>query len=166
VRVDVIQGERPNPARMGLIKAYHLRKWKQEGGSMEGQLKPEVNTDLQDRAYHCGRLMAVLGKLQTSALGDVGAGVIQRYYSAASTTPALVFGRLVRGAQPHLSKLGDKKPGLKVWYEQQMSEICCQIGRTMPATLNLQDQSLFALGYYQQLAALWTGKDKDEKGDE
>jgi CRISPR-associated protein Csd1 len=166
VRVDVIQGERPNHARMGLIKAYHLRKWKQEGGSMEGQLKPEVNTDLQDRAYHCGRLMAVLGKLQTSALGDVGAGVIQRYYSAASTTPALVFGRLVRGAQPHLSKLGDKKPGLKVWYEQQMSEICCQIGRTMPATLNLQDQSLFALGYYQQLAALWTGKDKDEKGDE
>lgn len=166
VRVDTIQGERPNHARMGLIKAYHLRKWRQEGGSMEGQLKPEVSADLQDRAYHCGRLMAVLGKLQTSALGDVGAGVIQRYYAAASTTPALVFGRLVRGAQPHLSKLGDQKPGLKVWYERQMSEICCQIGTTMPTTLSLEEQSLFALGYYQQLAALWAGKDKDSKEDE
>lgn len=166
VRVDVIQGERPSHARMGLIKAYHLRRWRKEGTNMEGQLKPEVSADVQDRAYHCGRLMAVLGRLQTSALGDVGAGVIQRYYAAASTTPALVFGRLVRGAQPHLSKLGDKKPGLKFWYEQQMSEICGKIGTSMPATLNLEDQSLFALGYYQQLAALWTSKDKDDKGDE
>lgn len=166
VRIDVVQGERPNHARMGLIKAYHVRKWRHEGAGMEEQLKPEVNAGLQDRAYHCGRLMAVLGKLQTSALGDVGAGVIQRYYAAASTTPALVFGRLVRGAQPHLSKLGDQKPGLKVWYERHMSEICGQIGRPMPATLNLEEQSLFALGYYQQLAALWAGKDKGEKEEE
>ncbi|SPF50728.1 hypothetical protein SBA4_450012 [Candidatus Sulfopaludibacter sp. SbA4] len=38
----------------------------------------------------------------------------------------------------------------------------------MPTTLSLEDQSLFALGYYQQLAALWAGKgkDEDEKGDE
>ena len=110
--------------------------------------------------------MAVLGRLQTSALGDVGAGVVQRYYASASTTPALVFGRLIREAQFHLNKLGDQKRGLAVWYERQMSEICCKIGTSMPATLRLEDQSLFALGYYQQLAALWAGKDKDEKGDE
>ena len=36
----------------------------------------------------------------------------------------------------------------------------------MPATLNLVDQSLFALGYYQQQAALWAGKGKNEKEDE
>jgi CRISPR-associated protein Csd1 len=171
VRVDVIQGERPNHARMGLIKAYHVRKWRQEGGSMQGQMKPELSRNLQDRAYQCGRLMAVLSGLQAEALPDVKAGVIQRYYAAASTTPALVFGRLVRGAQPHLSKLiSDQKKGLKIWYERQMSEICGKIGTSMPATLSLEDQSLFALGYYQQLAALWTGKDtdkeKDEKGDE
>ena len=165
-RIDVIQGERPNHARMGLIKAYHVRKWRQEGASMAGELKPELNAELQNGAYQCGRLMAVLGKLQTSALGDVGAGVIQRYYAAASTTPALVFGRLVRGAQPHLSKIGDQRPGLKVWYERQMSEICGLIGTSMPKTLGLEDQSLFALGYYQQLAALWSGKEKSAKEDE
>ena len=165
-RIDVIQGGRPNHARMGLIKAYHVRKWRQEGTRMAGELKPELNAELQNVAYHCGRLMAVLGKLQTSALGDVGAGVIQRYYAAASTTPALVFGRLVRGAQPHLSKIGDQRPGLKVWYERQMSEICGLIGTSMPKTLGLEDQSLFALGYYQQLAALWSGKEKSAKEDE
>jgi CRISPR-associated protein Csd1 len=170
VRVDVIQGERPNHARMGLIKAYHLRKRKQEGGSMDGQLKPEVNADLRNRAYHCGRLMAVLAGIQAEALPGVKAGVIQRYYAAASTTPALVFGRLVRGAQPHLKLISDQKEWLKDWFERQMSEICAEIGTSMPKTLSLEDQSMFALGYYQQLAARWAGKDtnkeQDEKGDE
>ncbi len=165
-RIDVIQGEQPNHARMGLIKAYHGRKQRCEGGKMQEQLKPDLNAGLKERAYHCGRLMAVLGKLQASALGDVGAGVVSRYYAAASTTPALVFGRLVRGAQFHLNKIADQKRGLAVWYEQQIGEICGQIGTSMPTTLSLEDQSLFALGYYQQLAALWTGKDKSEKETE
>ena len=77
--------------------------------------------------------------------------------SSAEVRLPLVF------CQDPRSKLGDKKPGLKFWYEQQMSEICGKIGTSMPATLSLEDQSLFALGYYQQLAALWTGKDKDER---
>ena len=47
-----------------------------------------------------------------------------------------------------------------------MSEICCRIGNSMPATLSLEEQSLFALGYYQQLAAPWAGKDKDEKKED
>jgi CRISPR-associated protein Csd1 len=168
VRVDVIQGERPNHARMGLIKAYHLRKWRKERRVMEGQLKPEVSKDLQNRAYHCGRLMAVLAGIQAEALPGVKAGVIQRYYAAASTTPALVFGRLVRGAQPHLKLISDQKEWLKDWFERQMSEICAEIGTSMPKTLSLEDQSMFALGYYQQLAARWSGKDadKDKKGDE
>jgi CRISPR-associated protein Csd1 len=165
VRIDVIQGELPNHARMGLIKAYHLRKWRQEGASMEEHLKPELNAELGSVAYQCGRLMAVLAKLQMSALGDVGAGVVQRYYAAASTTPALVFGRLIRGAQFHLNKLAEKR-GLAVWYERQIGEICGRIGTSMPATLGLEDQSLFALGYYQQQAALWAGRDKGEKEDE
>jgi CRISPR-associated protein Csd1 len=162
-RIDAIQGERPNHARMGLIKAYHVRKWRQEGADMEEQLKPERNAGLENPSYQCGRLMAVLGKLQMSALGDVGAGVVQRYYAAASTTPGLVFGRLIRGAQFHLNKIAGERHGLAVWYERQMSEICGRIGTSMPATLSLEDQSLFALGYYQELAALWAGKETDEK---
>jgi CRISPR-associated protein Csd1 len=163
VRIDVIQGERSSHARMGLIKAYHARKWRHEGASMTEQLMPELKPSLASTAYQCGRLMAVLGRLQTSALGDVGAGVVQRYYASASTTPALVFGRLIRGAQFHLNKLGDQKRWLAIWYERLIGEVCGKIGTSMPATLGLEAQSLFALGYYQQLAALWAGKDKTEK---
>ena len=128
---------------------------------METELQPGLNVALRDSAYQCGRLMAVLGRLQTSALGDVGAGVVQRYYAAASATPALVFGRLVRGAQFHLNKI--ESPGLVRWFEGQIAEICGRIGKSMPTNLNLEEQSLFALGYYQQLAALSAGKKKDEK---
>jgi CRISPR-associated protein Csd1 len=165
VRIDVIQGERPNHARMGLIKAYHVRKLRKEKDVMEEQLKPELNAEFQDRAYQCGRLMAVLGKLQFEDNPDVKAGVVQRYYAAASTTPALVFGRLIRGAQFHLHKIAGERQWLAARYERRMSEICGRIGTSMPRTLNLEEQSLFALGYYQQLAAPWAGKDKEEKED-
>lgn len=123
---------------------------------MEGQLKPNLNAELKNSAYQCGRLMAVLAKLQKSALGEVGAGVVQRYYAAASATPALVFGRLIRGAQFHLGKLASE---VRERYEWQIGEICGKIGTSMPATLSLEEQSLFALGYYFQLAALSKGKD-------
>jgi CRISPR-associated protein Csd1 len=165
-RIETVKGEQPSYARMGLIKAYHVRKWRQEKDSMEGQLKPGLNAGLENPAYQCGRLMAVLGKLQLVEKPDVKAGVVQRYYAAASTTPKLVLGRLIRLAQFHLSQLRDDKRGLRIWYERQIIEICCRIGTEMPVALNLEDQSLFALGYYQQLAALWAGKDPEEKEDE
>jgi CRISPR-associated protein Csd1 len=163
-RIDVVQGERPNHARMGLIKAYHMRLQRQKGDRMEQQLGTELHAEFPSVAYQCGRLMAVLASVQMAALGDVGAGVVQRYYAAASTTPALVFGRLVRGSQFHLSKISTDRRGLAVWFERQIQEICGRIGTAMPATLDLTDQSLFALGYYQQQAARWAGDDKEDKG--
>jgi CRISPR-associated protein Csd1 len=93
--------------------------------------------------------MAVLAGLQEEALPGVGAGVTQRYYAATSATPALTFGRLLRNAQFHLDKLGG---GLRFIFENRMAEISVRIGTAFPATLDLEGQSLFALGYYQQLA--------------
>ncbi len=116
---------------------------------------PYLNEAHQSAAYHCGRLMAVLAALQRTALGDVGAGVVQRYYAAASSTPSLVLGRLVRTSQFHLGKL---EPGLAHWYESKLSGIWCMIKDRVPRTLNLEEQSLFALGYYQQMADLRSKK--------
>lgn len=127
---------------------------------MTETIQPGLNENLASPAYQCGRLMAVLAGLQQAALGDVGAGIIQRYYAAASATPALVFGRLIRGAQFHLDKL-DR--GLARWFEDRIADICLRLGSSMPATLNLEEQGLFALGYYQQLAALRKPKEKSKE---
>jgi len=149
-RADIITDEPLNHARMGLMKSYHIRKNRQMGGSeMAEELKSALNEGHPHSAYQCGRLMAVLAQLQRSALGDVGAGVVQRYYAAASSTPALVLGRVTRLSQFHLNKLD---PGLAHWYETRIADIWSHIKGGPPRTLDLEEQSLFALGYYQQIA--------------
>jgi CRISPR-associated protein Csd1 len=154
--LDVITDNTPNHARMGILRAYHVRR--KDGYPMG----PYLNEEHPEQAYHCGRLMAVLARLQNAALGDVGAGVVQRYYAAASATPALVLGRLVRTSQFHLNKLDG---GLAHYYEQKLASIWSRIQDRIPANLSLEQQSLFALGYYQQLAYDWPRK-KSTSADE
>lgn len=131
-------------ARMGLIKAYFIRK----GG--DHQMSAYLNKENPEPAYQCGRLLAILASLQKSALGDVDSGVVQRYYGAASQTPGLVIGRLVANAQNHLNKL---EPWKYDHYQEQLAEVHSKFKDNIPKTLDLEGQSLFALGYYQQIAA-------------
>lgn len=142
-RADLIDDKPFNHARMGLIKAYFIRK----GG--DHHMSVYLNKEHPEPAYQCGRLLAMLAGLQRAALGDVGAGVVQRYYVAASQTPGLTLGRLFGNAKNHLNKLDG---GLAFWYEDQLAEIMSRIQDRIPATLDLERQSLFALGYYQQIA--------------
>ncbi len=146
-------------ARMGLIKAYFVRLKSGGDPAMTAYLNPEH----PDPAYHCGRLLAVLSNLQRAALGDVGAGVVQRYYAAASQTPGLILGRLASNARNHLGKL---EGGLAYWYENKIADVMSQLGDRAPRILDLEGQGLFALGYYQQLASMRAGsKDKNATTD-
>jgi CRISPR-associated protein Csd1 len=149
-RGSLFKDEPFNHARMGLIKAFFVRK--SNGGDIH--MKPAINPAHPSPAYHCGRLLAVLASLQRAALGDVGAGVVQRFYAATSQTPGLIIGRLIANARNHLGKLDG---GLSWWYEERIAEIMGQLGDGAPRTLNLEGQGLFALGYYQQIAALRAG---------
>ncbi len=162
IRAETVDSSKvPNHARMGLMKAHHIRKTRFQGG--EDALRPYLNEEHPSAAYQSGRLMAVLAAIQRKALGDVGASIVQRYYAAASTTPAMVLGRLVRQSHFHLNKL-DK--GLVTWYERIIGAIMRQLGDGLPVTLDPEGQSLFALGYYQQMAALYGGKHQDEMKEE
>lgn len=149
-RADLIKDEPFSHARMGLIRAYFVRL--QPGG--DTAMTAYLNPDHPAPAYHCGRLLAILANLQRAALGDVGAGVVQRYYVSASQTPGLVLGRLVSNARNHLSKL---EGGLVWWYEEQIADVMGRLGDGAPRILDLNGQGLFALGYYQQLAKLRVG---------
>lgn len=111
-----------------------------------------LDVDQPAPAYHCGRLMYLLSNLQEQALGDVNAGLVARYYGAASSTPHLTFGRLLRLSQHHLDKLASKNPKLSDYLSKEIADVCVRIGGQFPKSLNLEQQSLFALGYYQQLA--------------
>lgn len=90
--------------------------------------------------------MAVLERVQGAAQNNPNKTVVDRYYGAASTRPATVFPRLVGLAQHHLAKLAG---GLEVFYQTQLGEVMAGLA-TFPSTLSLEEQGLFALGYYHQ----------------
>lgn len=135
--------------RMAILRAYHVRKARNSGGS---PMSSSVDPKHPSPAYHCGRLMYLLANVQDAQGNDINAGVVQRYYGAASSTPALVLGRLTRLSQFHLSKISRDRPGLANRLEEEIAAVWAVLGKQPPKTLSLEEQSLFALGYYQQLA--------------
>jgi CRISPR-associated protein Csd1 len=151
-RADLVNRDQPpfNHARMGLIKAYFVRRT--PGG--DPSMTTTYNPNHPSAAYHCGALLALFASLQRAALGDIGAGVVQRFYAASSQTPGLVLGRLAANARNHLAKL---EPKLAWWYEERIAEVMSGLGDAAPRILDLEGQGLFALGYYQKLAQLRAG---------
>jgi CRISPR-associated protein Csd1 len=153
VRIDLIQDEPARHARLGLLKAFCNR----EKGLPT--MAPQLNEHETHPAYLCGRIMAVLAAIQRKALPDVGVGVVQRYYAAASVSPALVLGRLVRTAQiAHLPKIESDAPGLRHWFEGQLADIWQCLHQAPPRVLTLEGQTLFAMGYYHQVAQRYQTK--------
>lgn len=116
-----------------------------------------LDTQRTDPAYVTGRLFALLEKIQTdSADGDLNKTIKDRYFSAASSTPALVFPRLLRLTQHHLAKM---EVGQKVYYEKQLGEVVDKL-TCFAAHLSLDDQGLFVIGYFHQRQDLFTAKPK------
>ncbi|MGB9690427.1 type I-C CRISPR-associated protein Cas8c/Csd1, partial [Thermogutta sp.] len=153
VHVDIVTTDKDkkslnsnlNHNRFALLKAFTIRC------ERVPSMTAELNEHETHPAYLCGRIMALLGSIQREALGEVGAGVVQRYYAAASATPALVLGRLIRTAQiAHLPKI--QKERLRYWFENQLAELWSKMKEAPPRTLTLEEQTLFAMGYYHQLA--------------
>jgi CRISPR-associated protein Csd1 len=121
----------------------------------ELNLDPTFESETDTMAYHCGRLLAHLESVQKAALGDINTTLIDRYYGAAANTPGKVFGELVKDAQAHLRKLRVTKPGTHEALQQRMERIMVKFSPAtqFPNTLTMQQQSIFALGYYHQRAA-------------
>lgn len=111
--------------------------------------------------YLLGRLFAALERIQEDAAGGTGklnATIRDRYYGAASSTPAAVFSTLLRLEKHHLGKLPQ---GLAIVRERLIGEIMNGFvaGTFPPNHLSLQDQARFALGYYHQRQTFFTKTD-------
>jgi len=103
----------------------------------------------------------VLEKLQSDAQPGINATIRDRYYSSASCTPKAVFGTLMRLSTHHLKKL--ENPGWRINSEKRISETMGLIVE-FPAHLNLENQGLFAIGYYHQKQNFYIKN--SEKGEE
>nr|WP_281493601.1 type I-C CRISPR-associated protein Cas8c/Csd1 [Ancylobacter koreensis] len=112
------------------------------------ELPVSLHRENADPAYQLGRLFAAYETAQRMALGKVNATIRDRYFGAASATPASVFPILMRGVQNHLGKL--RKSGKGVWLEREIEEITNRLDDHLPRSLPLEAQGRFVLGYYHQ----------------
>lgn len=140
----------PNPLACQWLKVWLLRKNRNE--NWEVPIMEEYNMSLANSAYHCGGLMAVYAAIQKAAMPDVNAGIVERYYASAIQMPALVIGQLSSRSNHHLEKIENKK--LADCFRTELQSVATVLGSDIPATLNLEQQSYFALGYYQMGAKL------------
>ncbi|KRT54700.1 CRISPR-associated protein Cas8c/Csd1, subtype I-C/DVULG [endosymbiont of Ridgeia piscesae] len=138
---------------INFYRAAVLKAWLTRLNCTQGGIPVSLDTERTDPAYRLGRLFAVLEKTQEDALPGINATIRERFYSAASATPSMVFPRLLRTYQHHLAKLVS---GAKVNREKLVQEIVDGLD-TMPPHLNLEAQALFAIGYYHQRKALFGG---------
>lgn len=132
------------------LKVWLLRK----NGRSGSNLMSEYNPDYRGDAYHCGAQMALYEAIQNLADPSVNVTVAERYYASCIQTPALVLGRLSQLSQHHLAKVEDKYKGLAEVYREKLAAVNASMEAKAPTTLTLEQQSEFALGYYQMHALL------------
>lgn len=157
-----------SPLRVALCKAVLARDARIANKVKEKETPMSLDTENAEPGYLLGRLFAALENVQHSALGDkVNATIRDRYYGAASATPAIVFPVLVRNAQHHLSRLRKDKPGAAVNLEKQINEIVDKLPPSFPKSLRIEAQGRFAIGYYHQNKARFGGQESNtEEGEE
>jgi len=133
--------------RAALLKAVMLSQFdKSEDGYME-----RLETPCKSPGYLCGRLMAELESAQKLAVNP-RATLVDRFYGAASSAPASVFGYLLRDFQvAHMGKLRKEKHGAYTAIDIRVQDLLQDL-QEFPKTLSLVEQALFALGYYHQKA--------------
>lgn len=150
---DETQQKKVNHIRAGLIKGCLNRKAKKE------EITMSLNLDNTNQAYLCGRLFAVLEKIQQDASGgNLNRTIKDSYFSSACSKPATVFPKLIQLSQNHL-----KKVEYVLFYQKICGDIIDQLEDAFPSTLSLDEQGKFIIGYYQQNKALYAKKEKQQE---
>jgi CRISPR-associated protein Csd1 len=127
--------------RAAIIKAYLNRI------NNNQEIKVMLDKENTNPGYLCGRLFAVLDKIQEEANNQHS--IRERYMNSASSTPAAVFSTILNLSNHHVENL--KNEGRKIYFEKLKQEIINKIDAAgFKAQLDLQDQGRFFIGYYHQ----------------
>ena len=147
-----------NITRAAIIKAYLNRL----NDNNNQKIKYMLDKENQNQGYLCGRLFAVLDKIQEDA--NKIHTIRERYMNSASATPAMVFSTILNLSAHHLEKLN---VGGQIMYEKLKQEIISKLDANgFPTHLDLQDQGRFFVGYYHQRQDLFTSKVDNQETEE
>lgn len=146
-------------SRIAAVKACLNRNSRLRGNPLEVSVALDRNRN--DAAYLSGRLFALLEKVQiASADSELNTTIKDHYFPSASMTPAVVFPRLLRLSQYHLAKLDT---GLKIFFDRQIGEVVGKLDG-FARHFTIEQQGLFAIGYFHQRQDLYTSKKSETEG--
>ena len=135
--------------RAAIIKAYLNRQ-----SNNKKKIDIMLDKDNNNQGYLCGRLFAVLDKIQEDANNI--SSIRERYMNAASATPSAVFATILNLSVHHSEKLDE---GRRIYFEKLKQEILDKVSADgFPTHLDLQDQGRFFVGYYHQRQDFFTSK--------
>ncbi len=145
--------------RASIIKAYLNRNY-------HNKFTKTMDLNNTNAGYLCGRLFAVLDKIQSDVSEAQISTIRDNYMSAACHTPLTVFPNLCLLSTHHLKKLSESHKGRVVYYERLMAEIIGKLKNEFPKRLNNQEQGAFIIGYFHQKEDLFTSKKDKDNDDE
>jgi CRISPR-associated protein Csd1 len=113
-----------------------------------------LDRDEPNVGYRLGRLFALLDYAQYLSVGAVNAGVKEKFFASASSTPRRIFPSLLRMSQNHLSdaRKSPEKQGRAGYIDSEIKQVMdgLEAHLPFPTTLTLDDQGRFIVGFYHQ----------------
>lgn len=155
-------------ARAALLKGFLVRA-DRHNNTKHKEVSVALDKTYDNIGYVLGRLFAVLERIQEEAHkpATLNKTIRDTYFSGAASSPQVVFKRIQDLSTHHLAKIrNSERPGLAVWMDKEKGEIIDLIPREgYPATLSLEDQGRFAVGYYHQRQYRPPKKETQTTGD-
>lgn len=147
--------------RIATLKACVVQCLRLQQQSFEEDYLVSLDTSSSDVAYNLGRLFAAFAYAESSRAERRNATIRDKYMGAASSTPRRVFPILLRGYEhnrSHLAKADGNQRAAGVSADKAVGKIIEMLpgNNELPATLPLEDQSRFFIGYYHQERAFYT----------
>jgi CRISPR-associated protein Csd1 len=142
-----------SPGRAALLQAWLGRKPQ----SNERTPLVTLDPDYPSTGYQLGRLLAVCEQIQYKASdGKVNKSITDRFFPALSSRPLFVFSSLMRLSELRLAQI--RRRNDSTYLKRKLGEIIDKIlPGEIPSHLSLEEQAKFALGYYHQYQANFTG---------
>lgn len=137
--------------RAAMIAAVLRRNYKRE-------VPMALDEKTRETAYLLGRLFGTYVYAERS-YQERSAGLRQKYMGAASATPARIFPVLMRGYENNLASLqkkGGVYKGSAIKADRAVAAIIEGLEGNIPATLPLEEQGRFFIGFYHQITAFYT----------
>jgi CRISPR-associated protein Csd1 len=148
--------------RAAIFKAY-LNQLNRFRPLLEKEITVSLDLSNTHVAYRLGRLFAVFERVQESAAErDLNKTIRDAYFGAAMSTPRAVFPRLIRLNQHHLRDLKRIRPKSAAYFDGLLLEINSELqpDSAFPPVFKLEQQGIFALGYYHQRQAFFSRAEK------